>query len=347
MPGYVVLMLEYNMFVGHNVWDVLLAVRQGMVESVVQHINDNFQKQTPSLQEMLRVRLLRLRSALCSIIPSGRQRAAECRALLTLFSIASVIRTIIRPKSVSTQEKSPVEKLSALCSISTETDLDTLIKTLDPDDFIVESIKKEKGSQASLQMLQPFIQWVSDFVLHLLSTVPLVQSGANMPGAALLRDVGVLSVLRDLLAITRLWGTVNSVCLPTFSTTSYHDCLAHIFKLLSRIWMMRKDGAGVELEEAIVDECASLPSKVLVPDFHYSYGHDSCSFAVFTQPPPLRFVFGNEPEFLLSLRLISAHKFSIGFMPGLIAGKGIVVLTLNFPVQPRLTVTLGQNGTTV
>lgn len=29
MPGFVVLMLEYNMFVGHNVWDVLLAVRQG------------------------------------------------------------------------------------------------------------------------------------------------------------------------------------------------------------------------------------------------------------------------------------------------------------------------------
>lgn len=65
---------------------------------------------------------------------------------------------------------------------------------------------------------------------------------------------------------------------------------------------MRKDGANVELEEGLVDECASLPSKVLVPDFHYSYGHDSCSFAIFMQPPALRFTFGTEPEFLYAVR---------------------------------------------
>ena len=77
----------------------------GMVESLHQHVNENFQKQTPSIQEMLRIRLLRLRVALCSIIPSGRQRAAECRALLTFFSISYVLRTIVRPKSATAQEK--------------------------------------------------------------------------------------------------------------------------------------------------------------------------------------------------------------------------------------------------
>jgi hypothetical protein len=76
-----------------------------MVESVLQHVNDTFQKQTPSIQEMLRIRLLRLRMALCSIIPSGRQRAAECRALLTLFSISFVLKSIVRPKTVTAQEK--------------------------------------------------------------------------------------------------------------------------------------------------------------------------------------------------------------------------------------------------
>jgi hypothetical protein len=40
-----------------------------------------------------------------------------------------------------------MEKLSALCSMSAETDLDTLIKSLDPDDFVVENMKREKTGQ--------------------------------------------------------------------------------------------------------------------------------------------------------------------------------------------------------
>lgn len=43
--------------------------------------------------------------------------------------------------------QTPAEKLTAHCSISTETDIDALIKNLDPEEFIVESVKKEKGSQ--------------------------------------------------------------------------------------------------------------------------------------------------------------------------------------------------------
>ena len=44
-----------------------------------------------------------------------------------------------------------MEKLSALCSMSSETDLDQLIKSLDPDEFIVENIKREKGGQGKRQ----------------------------------------------------------------------------------------------------------------------------------------------------------------------------------------------------
>jgi hypothetical protein len=67
---------------------------------------------------------------------------------------------------------------------------------------------------------------------------------------------------------------------------------------------MRKDGGtSQEYEESLLDECASLPSKMLVPDFHFSYGHDSYNFAVFSQPPQLRFTFGgSEPDFLYSVR---------------------------------------------
>ena len=44
-----------------------------------------------------------------------------------------------------------MEKLTALCSMSSETDLDQLIKSLDPDEFIVENMKREKGGQGKHQ----------------------------------------------------------------------------------------------------------------------------------------------------------------------------------------------------
>lgn len=63
-----------------------------------------------------------------------------------------------------------------------------------------------------------------------------------------------------------------------------------------------------------MDECASLPSKVLVPDFHYTYGHDSYNFAVFTQSPPLRFSFGQEPDFLYTVRR-GFHSYPVEVAP--------------------------------
>lgn len=44
-----------------------------------------------------------------------------------------------------------MEKLTALCSMSSETDLDQLIKSLDPDEFIMENMKREKGGQGKHQ----------------------------------------------------------------------------------------------------------------------------------------------------------------------------------------------------
>lgn len=54
--------------------------------------------------------------------------------------------------------QTPAEKLTALCSISTETDLDTFLKSLDPDEFIVESIKKEKSSQSKFPLTGLFLK---------------------------------------------------------------------------------------------------------------------------------------------------------------------------------------------
>lgn len=51
----------------------------------------------------------------------------------------------------------------------------------------------------------------------------------------LLSDLKALNVLRELLAIIRIWGLLNQSCLPIFSKTAENlDVLVLIFKLLSR-----------------------------------------------------------------------------------------------------------------
>ena len=43
-----------------------------------------------------------------------------------------------------------MEKLSALLSVSHELDLDNLLKGVDPDDYIIDSIKADKGGKAAV-----------------------------------------------------------------------------------------------------------------------------------------------------------------------------------------------------
>ena len=83
----------------------------GMVENILQQIDGSFQKQSASVQEMLRMRWLRVRLALCNIIPSGRQRSAECHALLVLSSISLILQSLLRPVTITTLDK----VIAALC----------------------------------------------------------------------------------------------------------------------------------------------------------------------------------------------------------------------------------------
>ncbi|XP_050416380.1 mediator of RNA polymerase II transcription subunit 16 [Patella vulgata] len=297
----VILLLEYMMCIGNDWWDIFLAVKQGMVEGICQRLSDNFQKQHGSMQEFLRMRLISLQMALYNFVNNGQQKAADCRALLICNSISSVLKGILRPKTVSAQDKSPAEKLTMVCTGQKEADIDSVIRNLDTEEFIVEALKAGGNSEMSLQFLQPLIQWVANFCLHLLSSIPLYQSYCSFPGSSLLRDVVVLNNLRELLVIIRIWGLINPGCLPVFTTTSQIDCLSILFKLLTKTWLCSKEG-NIEYDETLNDECLLLPNQVLIPDIKQSFGGENYSYSVFSQQLPLFLSTGEEPDFLFTLQ---------------------------------------------
>ncbi|RUS82623.1 hypothetical protein EGW08_009616 [Elysia chlorotica] len=305
LPLFVVLLLEYTMFCGLDVWDVLLAVRQGMVEGIVDKLSSNFAKQSGAFQELLHQRLLRHKMALYSCLGPGNQRASDCRASITLHAITTVLKGCLRPKAISAQDKSPSEKLSNLCMISPEMDLDQIAKAIDPEEFVLESFKESGGTKSqadvSLQSLQPTIQWIADFILHLLAAVSMYPHYLGFPGATLLKDPQILSTLRELLIIIRVWGRLSPACLPVFMTTvTTLDPLPYLFRLVTTAWAAARDGMNVENDQVFMDECCSLHSKVLIPNYKKSFGEEMNCYLAFSQPFPINYQFGVEPHFLLS-----------------------------------------------
>ena len=164
----------------------------------------------------------------------------------------------------------------------------------------------------SLYNIQSLIQWVSDFCLQLLTSVPLFQSYSSFSGSSLLTDTSVLSLLRELLVIFKVWGSIVPGCLPTFTSTSVNlDPIKHLFKLLTRAWSCCKEGRSVEMDDTLQDECAVLPSMLLIPSINQSFHKDCNGFTVFTQQLPLLFRGGESPDFIQQRNKSRSHKFII------------------------------------
>ncbi|KAJ8298331.1 hypothetical protein KUTeg_024862 [Tegillarca granosa] len=306
---YICLLLEYCMVAGYDFWDVLMSVKQGMIETLSQRLTDNYYKQNPPMQEVTGMRILSLKMALYCISTVSHQKAVDFHARLVLQAVIGVFRSLLRPKSVSIQDKSPAEKLTLLCSKMTDGDLENMLVNLEAEEFLIDSRKKDKSSSSenALPSLQPLIQWIADFCLHLLASIPLYQSYANFPGSSLLSDPSVLNTLRELLVIIRIWGVINKNCLPVFTMAANVDCLAHLFKVMTKAWLCCKDGGNLDYDDTLLDECCVLPSKILVPSTNQSFRLDCSSYTIFTQLKEISFTEGEEPEYLYEYRKLSRN----------------------------------------
>lgn len=306
-PSSIVLLLEYAMVTGQDWWDIFLAVRQGMIQNICQSLTDSFNKQVHTMQDYVFMRLLSMKMGLFSGYSAGHQKAVDFHTQLVLYSIGNIIKSMLKPRNVTSQDKGPAEKVSALCSKHTDGDIDTVLRNLDVEEFQVEAHKKDKPD-LTLLSVQPLIQWVSDFSLQLLSAAPMFQSFSSFTGSSLLTDCTVLHQLRELLVIFKMWGQIYPSCLPSFTTSVNLDILKHLYKLMTRAWNCCKEGRSIEFDDSLLDECGVLPSKVFIPGLSQSFRMDNMGFTVFTQSLPLMFEFDEEPDYLYQKKITKKHK---------------------------------------
>lgn len=287
--NYTVALLEYCLITGIDWWDILLGLRAPLIEQVCDKLTENFNRQSPGLQQYLFSRFITLKMSLYRCLSNGQNKAGDCSALLMLNAIATAFKSMLRPADLSSQDRGPAENLSAILASKNVDNITDIMIHLENKEFIVEPV--------TLQSMQQLIQWVADYSLYLLASIPQQhQMMAQFPGCGLIHDPKALNTLRELLVIITFWGFIKQSCQPSFTKTSDNlDVIALVFKLLSKAL----NSYGVEPDDNFLDECCLLPSQVLIPTLNLGVeARGVASPALFLNSLPLLFEFGSVPSFM-------------------------------------------------
>lgn len=275
------------MVTGYDWWDILLHVQPGMVQSLVERLHEEYTRQKPALQQVLSTRILAMKASLCKLSPCTVARVCDYHTKLFLMAITSTLKSLLRPHFLNTPDKSPGDRLAEICAKITDVDIDKVMINLKTEEFVLD--------MNTLQALQQLLQWVGDFVLYLLVSLPN-QGSALRPGHSFLRDGASLGMLRELMVVIRIWGLLKPSCLPVYTATSdTQDSMSLLFRLLTKLWICcRDEGPASEPDEGLVDECCLLPSQLLVPSLDWLPASDGLVSRL--QPKqPLRLRFGRAP----------------------------------------------------
>jgi len=290
-PPYIVNLLEYGIVVGHDWWDVMAAIKPALIETVIGKLSDNFVKQPSPMQELLYSRFMAVKSWLYRVSAAGQQRAADCHCQIMLHSLSTAFKSMLRPKTTGKMDLSPAERLSNGCAKSVELDLDKTVSALcgERAEFHVD--------MATLSALPMLMGWACELATVLLAQLPLLNAHSNFPGVGLVHDAGALSLLREILVLVRCWGRTGGGQPLLISTIPSQDPLPLVFRLITRVWLLRRDGTPIENDESLLDECCTLPSKMSIPPAdHGLFGDLSYDTALFFQPQPLNYMFGEAPR---------------------------------------------------
>uniref|UniRef100_A0AC11BJV4 Mediator complex subunit 16 n=1 Tax=Ovis aries TaxID=9940 RepID=A0AC11BJV4_SHEEP len=295
---HLLFLLEYCMVTGYDWWDILLHVQPGMVQSLVEKLHEEYTRQKAELQQVLSTRILAMKASLCKLSPCTVTRVCDYHAKLFLIAISSTLKSLLRPHVLNTPDKSPGDRLTEICAKITDVGGSSSIlqATLDIDKVMI-NLKTEEFvlDMNTLQALQQLLQWVGDFVLYLLASLPN-QGSPLRPGHSFLRDGTSLGMLRELMVVIRIWGLLKPSCLPVYTATSdTQDSMSLLFRLLTKLWICcRDEGPTSEPDEALVDECCLLPSQLLIPSLDWLPVSDGLVSRL--QPKqPLRLHFGKAP----------------------------------------------------
>ncbi|XP_013914184.1 PREDICTED: mediator of RNA polymerase II transcription subunit 16-like [Thamnophis sirtalis] len=289
---HLLFLLEYCMVTGYDWWDILLHVQPGMVQNLVEKLHEEYMRQNAALQQVLSTRIIAMKASLCKLSSSTVARVCDYHAKLFLIAISCTLKSLLRPPVLNTPDKTPGDRLTEICAKITDIDIDKVMINLKTEEFVLE--------MTTLQSLQQLIQWVGDFVLYLLASLPNQGSGPASgpvrPGHSFLRDGASLGMLRELMVMIRIWGLLKPSCLPIYIATSdTQDSMSLLFRLLTKLWLCcRDEGHPSEPDDTLIDECCLLPSQLLIPNMDWLPVNDAI-ISKLQNKQPVRLQFGKTP----------------------------------------------------
>jgi mediator of RNA polymerase II transcription subunit 16 len=279
---YTVQALEYCLVSGKDWWDLAIAFKpSSRLESVCDRFGESFAAQPAGLQRYYHSRFMAMKASIYRLANTSQYRAADTTALLMLQSVNGAFKTLLRPADGPYSDLDPTSKLEMELTGPEETQLDI-------DQAVLALVRSGLGRElsaepATLQTMQHLAAWATTLALHLVASVPDSKARRG-PGCALLGGPEALPLLRELLAMMRLWN------LPRVSVISMEkefDLTARLFAIITRL-MKKQD------EEALVDECLMLPHKVMIPALDTVQGSRGVA-ASLAVGSPLTFTLGLEP----------------------------------------------------
>ncbi|CAB4065853.1 MED16 [Lepeophtheirus salmonis] len=282
--NYAVTMFEYCLVSGRDWWDVLICCKPSMAEAICDKLTESFQNQTQDTQRYLFGKYLAIKMSLYRLNSSTEYKAADCFANLMLTSVAGAFESILRPTELS-ENVSTIYKLQVILQNNQkgEWDIDKLVERL-------KSVHMEFTVDPHiLQSFQQLIQWTSTLALHLMASVPEFKQRKG-PGFDLLNDKKVLTTLRELLLLIRIWGLQRQSCLPTFTrTVDNFDVIAKVFSLITKFNENSNDESILGIMTVLL-----LPSQVMIPPLNSRISNRGI---LATARIPSFYAFEDEPDY--------------------------------------------------
>lgn len=113
LVNYKTTLLEYCLVTGCDASDVLMTMKTGYIENVLEKLNDNFSRQNSSTQQFYYVNSLTMKTNLARLLPNGQTRVNDLTNLIMLHSILVSFKSLLRPSELTNYEKGPSESLAS------------------------------------------------------------------------------------------------------------------------------------------------------------------------------------------------------------------------------------------
>lgn len=107
------LLLEYCLVTGMDYIDVLLNLKVQFIDSIIEKLSENFNRQTSIVQQYYYVNFLTLKTNLYRLTVSGQSKAHDLTSLLMLHSILIAFKSLLRPSDLTCHDKGPAENLAS------------------------------------------------------------------------------------------------------------------------------------------------------------------------------------------------------------------------------------------